>query len=201
MHCFGLTGGIASGKSAVAKIFAERGVAIVDADQVAREVVRPGTEGLRAVVARFGDVLATDGSLDRKALGAKVFASESERRALEAITHPLIRARTMELLAGIAAKGIPLACYEAALLVESGAADLFRPVVLVTASAATRTLRIRNRDGLGEGEAADRMKAQWDDEAKRKLADHVIENDGTLEELRERTLAVLDIVARQFSSP
>src|SRR5580658_10202629 len=129
MRVFGLTGGIASGKSTVAARFAARGVPVLDADAFAREVVAIGTEGLAEVVAAFGaGVLFPDGSLDRKALAAIVFADETSRRRLQAITHPRIAALTATRTAELAGRE-PLACYEAALLVENGLADAFRPLV------------------------------------------------------------------------
>src|SRR5271155_4114768 len=130
MHLFGLTGGIASGKSAVAARLRAFGVPVIDADDVAREVVASGTEGLRAIVAEFGDgVLDAVGALDRKALGRVVFADDVKRKRLNAITHPLIGKRTRERAAELDRAGEPLACYEAALLVENGAQDAFRPLV------------------------------------------------------------------------
>ena len=122
MHVFGLTGGIASGKSAVAARFRERGVPVIDADELAREVVAPGSDGLALVAAEFGaDVLAADGSLDRKKVAARVFGDKDKLTRLNAITHPRIAALSARRTAELAGRGEPLACYEAALIVENGA--------------------------------------------------------------------------------
>jgi dephospho-CoA kinase len=192
MILFGLTGGIASGKSTVARRLRARGVPVIDADRVAREVVEPGTEGLAEVVAAFGpSVLGIDGALDRKALADRVFRDESARRRLNAILHPRIAARTAELAAEHAARGVPIACYEAALLVENGVADAFRPLVLVAAPEEEQVRRAMARDALSEGEARARVAAQMPLAAKRAVADHVIENDGDVAELERRTDRVL----------
>src|SRR5437899_525791 len=120
MHLFGLTGGIASGKSAVAARLRARGVPVIDADALAREVVAKGSEGLAEIVKAFSeDVLAPDGSLDRKRVADRVFHDANARRTLNAITHPLIGALTSRRAAELASRGEPLACYEAALIVEN----------------------------------------------------------------------------------
>lgn len=195
MIFFGLTGGIASGKSSVGQRFRERGVPVIDADRVAREIVEPGTEGLAAVVAAFGPgVLAGDGSLDRKALAAVAFADDAARRRLNAILHPRIAARTAQMGADLAAKGERFACYEAALLVENGVADAFRPLVLVAAPEAEQVRRAVARDAMTVAEAEARIRAQMPLAAKRKVADHVIENDGDLAHLRAQADLVLDLV-------
>lgn len=192
MITFGLTGGIASGKSAVAARMREKGVAIVDADAVAREVVEPGTEGLAAIVKEFGEgVLAPDGSLDRKALAAIVFGDDAKRKRLNAILHPRIGLRSAERMQEYAAEGRTLACYEAALLVENGLADAFRPLVVVVAPEHVQIARIVKRDGATEDEARARIRSQMSNEEKAKVADHVIVNDGTLDELHAKTDAVL----------
>lgn len=201
MHVFGLTGGIASGKSAVAARFRERGLAVLDADRIAREVVEPGTPGLAALVARFGDgVLAADGTLDRKKLGAIVFADDGARAALNAIVHPRIAARTAELRAALEAEGHPLACYEAALLVENGLAAAFQPLVLVAAPDHVQLARIQRRDGLDEAAARLRLAAQASLDAKRAVAAYVIENDSSLQALRDAADAVLDRITAQLVS-
>lgn len=192
MIFFGLTGGIASGKSSVARRFRAQGVPVVDADQVAREVVEPGSDGLVEVVDAFGaGVVASDGTLDRKALAAVVFGDEAARRRLNAILHPRIAARTAELGATYAARGEPIVCYEAALLVENGVADAFRPLVLVAAPEEEQVRRTMARDGLTEAEARARLAAQMPLSAKRAVADHVIDNDGDLAQLERRADEVL----------
>jgi dephospho-CoA kinase len=195
VHLFGLTGGIACGKSAVAARFRERGVPVIDADALAREVVAPGTDGLREIVEAFGSgVLAPDGSLDRKALASVVFADAAKRKRLNAITHPRITVLTMQRAGELGAQGHPLACYEAALIVENGVADAFRPLVVVAAPVELQLSRVMARDGAREEEARARIAAQTPLEAKVAAADFVIENTGTREALRARTDEVLDAV-------
>jgi dephospho-CoA kinase len=197
---FGLTGGLASGKSTVAARFRERGVPVIDADQLAREVVEPGTDGLAAVVAEFGPgVLGVDGALDRKALGAVAFADPTRRRALNAILHPRITQRTAEIAAGLAADGARLACYEAALLVETGAADVFRPLVVVSVPEPLQLERAMARDGSTLEEARARVAAQLPLAKKVAAADYVIENDGDYATLVRRADAVLDEIFARVS--
>lgn len=189
---FGLTGGIACGKSAVAARFREQGVQVIDADQVARQVVAPGTSGLAEVVKLFGeDILRPDGTLDRAKLGAIVFDDDDKRRALNRVLHPRIAARTMELATELHARGERLACYEASLLVENGLADAFRPLVVVSASEEAQIARITARDGLSEDEARARIRAQMPVTEKVKVADHVIDTSGSLAETRRRADEVL----------
>ncbi len=195
MHLFGLTGGIASGKSTVAARFAARGVPVVDADALAREVVLPGTDGLAEIRATFGDaVLQADGTLDRKALAAIVFADEAKRRRLNAITHPRIAARSAARAAALAARGVPIACYEAALIVENGLADAFRPLVVVAAPLHLQIERAVARDGATPDEARARIGAQTSLEEKKTIADFVISNDGDLGALARAADDVLDRV-------
>ncbi|HVY48749.1 MAG TPA: dephospho-CoA kinase [Minicystis sp.] len=192
MLLFGLTGGIASGKSTVAARLRELGVPVIDADQLAREVVAPGSEGLAAVVAAFGEgVLAEDGALDRKALAAVAFADPARRRQLNAILHPRIAALTMQRSAALAARGEPVACYEAALLVENGLADAFRPLVVVAVPEDVQVARAMARDGSTEADARARIAAQLPLADKVNVADHVIDNAGSIEATRRRTDDVL----------
>jgi dephospho-CoA kinase len=195
MHVFGLTGGIASGKSTVGRRFAERGVPVVDADALAREVVEPGTEGLAAIVEAFGrGVVAADGSLDRAALGSIVFADSDKRRQLERITHPRIAMAGQARMAALAAAGNRLACYEAALLVEAGTADLFRPLVVVAASESVQIARTVERDRCNEAAAAARVRAQKPLADKIAIADHVVWNDGPREDLIAAADRTLDAI-------
>ena len=189
---FGLTGGIASGKSTVSRRFAERGVTIVDADAIAREIVLPGTPGLAALVEAFGaGILDAEGALDRQALAAVAFASREAQQRLNGITHPRIAIETQRRLATAPA---PLACYDAALLVENGVADAFRPLVVVAADEAIQIARAVHRDGLPEAEIRRRIGLQRPLADKIALADIVIQNDGTLAELVARADAALDQV-------
>lgn len=199
MHLFGLTGGIASGKSTVAERLRRRGVPVIDADQLAREVVEPGTEGLAAIVAEFGEaILGPDGRLDRKALAAIVFNDTPKRRKLNAITHPLIGRLSAERAAGYAASGEPLVCYEAALIVENGMADALRPLVVVAAPIELQIARIGTRDAATRDDAIARIRAQMPVIDKTRVADFVIETTGTLEDNARRTDAVLAAICAKL---
>lgn len=192
MHLFGLTGGLASGKSAVAARLRVRGVPVIDADLLAREVVAKGSNGLDEIAKFFGPtVLDAEGALDRRALAALVFSDEGKRKALNAITHPRIAALGTERAQEFASRGEPLAGYEAALLVESGLQGAFRPLVVVAASPEVQLRRAMARDGSDEEEARARLAAQMPLAAKIAAADFVIENDSTLAALGKRTDEVL----------
>lgn len=196
MPVFGLTGGIASGKSAVAKIFRDEGVPVIDADEIAREVVAPGTPGLAAVVDAFGPrALAADGTLDRKAVAAIVFEDADARAKLNAILHPAIAAASAARFAEL---GDVLACYDAALLVERGLAEAFRPLVVVAAPRALQRSRLLARDQLSPEEADARLAAQAPVEAKIAAADVVIHNDGDLATLAVRAREALAEVRRRI---
>jgi dephospho-CoA kinase len=183
VHLFGLTGGIASGKSTVAARFRARGVPVIDADELAREVVAPGTEGLRAVVEALGPaVLTPAGALDRQAVARIVFSDDAARRTLNRITHPLITRLGMERAAELARAGEPLVCYEAALIVENNAADAFRPLVVVACSEETQVARILQRDKASAEDARARIRAQKSLAEKVAVADFVVDTSGTLEQ-------------------
>jgi dephospho-CoA kinase len=178
----GLTGGIGAGKSAVAQRLVRLGAVVVDADVLAREVVAPGTDGLREVVAAFGTgVLGPDGALDRPALGARVFGDDAARRDLERIIHPRVRARTAELIA--AAPTDAVVVNDVPLLVEAGLAAAYQMVVVVTAAEAVRVERLARTRGTSEAEAYARIRAQATDEQRREAADAVLANDGTRADL------------------
>lgn len=199
MHLFGLTGGIASGKSVVAARLRARGVPVIDADALAREAVAVGSEGLAAVVTAFGtDVLSPDGALDRKKVAAIVFADDDKRRALNAIVHPRVTALTMENAARLRDEGHPLACYEAALIVENGVADAFRPLVVVAAPEDVQVARACARDGATADDVRARIRAQMPLAEKVKVADLVIENAGTLADLEAATDEVLSAVCARL---
>ncbi|RLQ01662.1 dephospho-CoA kinase [Micromonospora sp. CV4] len=192
----GLTGGIGSGKSAVAARLVERGAMLIDADRVAREVVAPGTEGLAEIVAAFSErVLDADGALDRAALGAVVFADETARRRLEAITHPRVRARTAELVAAAAPDAIVV--NDVPLLVEVGLAPTYHLVVVVQTAVSTRLERLARDRGMDRAEAERRIAAQADDTGRRAVADVVLTNDGSLAALH----AEVDTLWRQRLLP
>jgi dephospho-CoA kinase len=178
----GLTGGIGAGKSAVARRLVARGAVLIDADQLAREVVAAGTDGQAAVVEAFGpDVLGPDGELDRPALGARVFADEAARRRLEGIIHPRVRARTAELTVGAAADAIVV--NDVPLLVETGLAASYHLVVVVDADPDLRIQRLVRTRGMTPEQAAARIAAQADDAVRRAAADVVLLNNADLAEL------------------
>ncbi|WP_176445402.1 dephospho-CoA kinase [Blastococcus mobilis] len=180
----GLTGGIGSGKSTVSALLAARGAVIVDADRIAREVVEPGTPGLARIVEAFGErVLASDGALDRAALAAVVFADPEARRRLDGIVHPLVRARASELAA--AAPPGAVVVHDVPLLVETGQAASYDLVLVVEADPATRVSRLVQR-GLTAEDARARMAAQASDGQRRAVADVVLDNSGTPEQLAEQ---------------
>ena len=181
----GLTGGIGSGKSTAAQRFAELGALVVDADAIAREVVEPGTPGLAAVVAEFGErVLAADGRLDRPALAALVFGDEAARGRLNAILHPLVRRRVAERIA--AGRPGTVVVQDVPLLAETGQAGSFDLVVVVEAPEQLRIERLVTDRGMPAEQARARMAAQATDEQRRVIADVVLINDGSPEQLREQ---------------
>jgi dephospho-CoA kinase len=177
----GLTGGIGSGKSTVAGLLAERGARIVDADRLAREVVEPGTPGLAAIAEAFGpEVLTADGALDRAALATVVFADPGARARLDGIVHPLVRARAVELIGGVPSDAVVV--QDIPLLVETGQAGSFDLVLVVRAEPEVRVGRLVAR-GLTEDDARARMAAQATDEQRAAVADVVLDNSGTLDDL------------------
>ncbi|MEH1099384.1 dephospho-CoA kinase [Micromonospora sp. CPCC 205561] len=196
MLMVGLTGGIGSGKSAVAARLAECGAVVIDSDRVAREVVAPGTEGLAEIVAAFSDrVLDAEGALDRPALGALVFGDEAARRRLEAITHPRVRARAAELAAAAAPDAIVV--NDVPLLVEVGLAPTYHLVVVVQTAVATRLARLARDRGMDRAEAERRIAAQADDARRRAAADVLLTNDGSLADLH----AAVDALWRERLRP
>jgi dephospho-CoA kinase len=197
----GLTGGIACGKSTVARLFTDLGIPIVDADQLARDVVAPGSEGLAEIVREFGDeVLTDDGSLDRKKLGGVVFSDTDARRRLEAITHPRIAQLGMQTLAELSSTSeAPYLMYEAALLVEGGMHKAFPALVVVSAAAETQLARLRARDASSEQEARARIDSQLPVADKVAVADFVIQNDGTIEQTRAQVEQTHEALVRRLS--
>lgn len=177
----GLTGGIGSGKSTVARLLVERGAVLVDADSIAREVVEPGTPGLAAVVEAFGaDVLTAEGALDRPALAAVVFGDAGERARLDGIVHPLVRARAAELVAAAPADAVVV--QDVPLLVETGQAGSYDLVLVVATDVETRVRRLLGR-GLSEADARARIASQATDEERAAVADVVLSNDGDEQQL------------------
>jgi len=181
MSVFGLTGGIGAGKSTVAGMFQDSGIPVVLADDVGRQVVSTGSQGLSAVVALFGeDVLDGGGSLDRRKLGGIIFNDPAKRAQLEGILHPLVRDRSRELFAQLKDAGNSVIVYESALLFETKRDVEMMGVMLVTASEAVRIARVRERDGSEESEVRRRIQAQMDEEEKRGRCEYIIENDGDI---------------------
>ncbi|MGY5138535.1 dephospho-CoA kinase [Streptomyces nigrescens] len=185
----GLTGGIGAGKSEVSRLLASYGAVIVDADKIAREVVEPGTPGLAAVVEEFGDdVLAPDGTLDRPKLGGIVFSDPEKLKALNAIVHPLVGARSAELEASAGPDAVVV--HDVPLLTENGLAPLYDLVVVVDAAPQTQLDHLVRLRGMAEDEAKSRMAAQATREQRLAVADMVIDNDGPLEALEPQVRAV-----------
>jgi len=180
----GLTGGIASGKSTFSALLRARGVPVVDADALARAVVAPGSPALARIVEAFGaEALSADGSLDRRWVGARVFADADERRRLEAITHPAIRRAMVEEIDRLAAAGQSLAFYDVPLLYEAGLEGTVESVVVVWTPRAVQLERLVRRDGLSPAEAEARLGAQLPLDEKAARADFVVENEGPPEAL------------------
>ena len=177
----GLTGGIASGKSTVARKLEQLGAFTIDADVLARDVVALGTEGLKAVVARFGNsVLAADGSLDRSAMARVIFADPQARADLNAIIHPLVRERAAELEAAAPVGAVVV--HVIPLLVETGQQDRFDAVVVVDTTVEEQLRRLTRRDGLTQTEAEQRVAAQASREERLGAATHVIDSSGPVRE-------------------
>lgn len=194
----GLTGGIATGKSTVASMLQELGARIIDADGLAREIVQPGQEAWREIVAAFGkDILRKDQSIDREKLRKKVFADKQARKRLESITHPRIRTLAQQKIQKLAREGAGTVVYMAPLLFENQVHLWLRPVILVTCDPPTQKQRLQKRDRLNEEEIRRHLEAQMSLEEKRKLADFIIENNGSLEELKNKVRELWKKITKQ----
>ncbi|MFF4208422.1 dephospho-CoA kinase [Streptomyces sp. NPDC001796] len=192
----GLTGGIGAGKSEVSRLLVECGAVLIDADRIAREVVAPGTPGLAAVVAAFGeDVLTADGSLDRPRLGSIVFADPDKLAVLNSIVHPLVGTRSREL--ETAAPDDAVVVHDVPLLAENGLAPLYDVVIVVDASPATQLDRLVRLRGMTEEDARARMAAQAPREKRLEVADIVIDNDVPLERLKQCVRDVWEELVRR----
>jgi dephospho-CoA kinase len=188
----GLTGGIASGKSTVASILRRLGAAIVNADELAREVVEPEQDAWKEIIETFGhDILRADKTLDRKKLRTLVFDRPEARKKLEAIIHPRVRALAERRINALKAAGSPVIVYEVPLLFEGQIHLWLRPVILVACDVRTQKKRLLERDQLTESEAEKHIASQMSLEEKRKLADYVIENNGSLADLEQQVRSVL----------
>jgi len=179
----GLTGGIATGKSTVSEILRQLGCKIIDADQLARDVVEPEQPAWKQIVAEFGrGVVTAEGALDRKKLGAIVFADAERRKRLEAITHPAIRARFQARLDELAAQGFAgIVVFDAPVMIESGNYKNMDRLVVVVTDDATQAARLQERDGTDQAEGRRKIASQMPLAEKAKLADYVIDNSGARE--------------------
>ena len=186
VRIWGLTGNIGSGKSTVGRILRTHGIPVIDADQVAREVVEPGRPALRDIAERFPGVLLPDGSLDRKALAQRVFKDAREREALNHIVHPRIAEEVAARMGALAGAGHEVAVYEAALIVENGLQDGLDGLIVVTTPPDVQIARLRLRDAMSEEEARARLSAQLPAADKVRYATAVIENSGSEDELAEK---------------
>ena len=193
MKLVGLTGGIASGKSTVAEILKHQGAAIINADVLAREVVEPDRQAWTEIVNTFGTaVLQPDRALDRQKLRAIIFDDPDARKKLESIIHPQVRALAEQRIREHAAAGYAVIVYEVPLLFEGNLQEWLRPVILVACDVDTQRNRLQSRDNLSAAQAQKHIDAQMSLEAKRRLADYVIENNGSLEDLKRQVQAVLE---------
>jgi dephospho-CoA kinase len=197
----GLTGGIACGKTTVATMFSELGIPVIDADQLARDVVEPGTAGLKQIVLEFGDdVLDPNGGLDRKKVGDLVFGDEAAREKLNAIMHPLIGAAGAEHMMAHQDDPAPYLLYEAALLVETNAYKSFSALIVVSAEESLQRLRLIARDGFTVDEANARIASQLPLARKVAVADHVVANNGDLNGTRRQVAEVHENLLAQFQT-
>jgi dephospho-CoA kinase len=202
LRVFGLTGGIGSGKSAVAQRLRARRLPVVNADDLARVAVAPGSLGLERIADYFGaDVLTREGELDRAQLGQIVFSDPEARRMLDSMIHPIVRQLAAQRFQEIGERGEPLACYEVPLLYEGGLDRIYHPVLVVSAPLALREQRIAQRDGFDPKQIAARIAAQMPLEEKVRRADYVIDNAGTVEELAEATDRVLAALCDALAIP
>jgi dephospho-CoA kinase len=186
----GLTGGIGSGKSTVSEMFRALGATLIDADQVARDVVRPGQEALAEVARRFPGTVDVHGALDRAALAARIFADPAERAALNAILHPRIQAEVQRRTAALAAAGVDTVLYDAALLIENGLHHGMDAVVVVWVPEALQQQRLMARDGLSAAAAQARITAQAPLDAKRAVATWVVDNAGSRAQTQTQVAAI-----------
>jgi dephospho-CoA kinase len=197
----GLTGGIACGKTTVAEMFADLGIPVIDADDLAREVVEAGTPGLQQIVDEFGrGVLDEAGRLDRKKVGDMVFGDEGARETLNAIMHPLIGAAGATHIMGHQDDPAPYLLYEAALLVETGAYKAFSALIVVSAEESVQRLRLIARDGFTATEANARIASQLPLASKIAVADHVVTNNGDLDRARRQVGEIHRKLVERFAS-
>lgn len=195
MITFGLTGGIATGKSTIAKTFVKHGIPVVDADQVAREVVFPGMPALMQITESFGhDFIKDSGELDRAKLGDLVFSDVYAMAKLNRIMRPIIEQEARRQYNKLHEQGHPLVCYDAALICEMGNADKYRPLVVAYCSPETQLERLMVRNGLTRQQAMDRIFSQMDPHEKAHMADQVIYTWGTIEDSIKQTETYIEIL-------
>jgi dephospho-CoA kinase len=192
----GLTGGIGSGKSTASEMFRALGASLIDADQVARDVVQPGQPALAEIAHRFPGTVDATGTLDRSALGARIFADEAERLALNAILHPRIQAEVKRRTEALAAAGVDTVLYDAALLIENGLHQQMDGTIVVWVPKDVQRARVMSRDGLSEAQAKARMAAQWPLDKKRALATWVVDNSGTRQQTQAQVEAIWKALRR-----
>lgn len=192
MKWIGLTGGIATGKSAVADIFRNKGVSVIDADPIAHQALVASSPVFQTLVQTFGqDVVSSNGNIDRQLLGKKIFANSDLRLKLDAIVHPYVRSQVELLKQKLMADGCPLAIYDVPLLFEKNMQKNFDKIIVVSCDPQTQKQRLMKRNGLSEPEALQRISAQLPMPEKVRQADFVIENNGTLEDLRKSVQQIL----------
>jgi dephospho-CoA kinase len=200
MRVFGLTGGIGSGKSTVARLFREEKIPVVDADRISREITSPGKPAYIEIVGRFGEeILLPDGRIDRKILGAIIFSNAGKRADLEAITHPRIAEGMREAVSALASEGHPVVIVEAALIHEKEPQGMFDAVIGVRCGRGLQVERLMRRDGIPREQALRIVSSQMDPEEKALASDYVIDNSGDLAGTRAQVRALAKIL-RQAAS-
>ncbi len=201
MKVFGLTGGIACGKGTVSRMFRELGAAVIDADAIGHEIIAPRTPAWRELVRTFGEsILRPDRTIDRGKLGEIVFADAAARAELNAITHPRIAQEIQTRLAELARRGHQIAIVEAALIGETDVTAAFDAIIVVHVNRSVQIARLMARDGLSQEEARRRIRAQMPAAEKKKLADYVIDNSGTIEKTRSQVEALWRKIAERSSN-
>ena len=197
MSVYGLTGGIGAGKSTVAGMIQESGIPVVLADDVGRQVVSKGSEGLSAIITSFGaDVLDSTGGLDRRKLGRMVFNDPVKRSQLESILHPLVRDHSRELFVQLEQAGNQVIVYESALLFETKRHMEMKGVILVIASEEVRIARVQERDGSDQEDVRKRIQAQMVEEDKLKISNYIIQNDGDMQSLANQVNDLIPLLVK-----
>jgi dephospho-CoA kinase len=194
MRIIGLTGGIATGKSTVSAMLRQLGAHVIDADEIARQVVEPQSEALAEIGRRFAGVIAPDGRLDRAKLASRIFTSPDDRAALNAIMHPLIQQAFLDEARDLTQRGVRVAIFDAALLIEKGLHEKMNGVILVTAPRETQIARLRERNGLTREEAEARLASQMPLEEKARSAQWIIDNSADLEATRAQVRKLWDSI-------